>query len=269
MYTSLAQPIYGCLYPCPCMSVHLPIPGTLATGCRHCSSSAQAGLLSQGPFHSLPPQSWAPLTPQGCELLLLFSAALHPLPPQLQACWGKWGGQAEHEEPQSPHGNKGVWDGPTGAGAMPWGSLGPMPLGEVPRLPFLCPLQACKCRSQASRDSSTGHLEVRQDSQSFPHRSWKGRMGFKVAGSQGEHTWMRLPPHTHTHTRGLLVLEMRRPGPSNNQRKWASQQSIVTCPARPPPPLPLPTMRLHQPCTWALRAEGSPPSHPTTPTHRT
>lgn len=140
---------------------------------------------------------------------------------------------------------------------MPWGSLGPMPLGEVPRLPFLCPLQASKCRSQASRDSSTGHLEVRQDSQSFPHRSWKGRMGFKVAGSQGrEHTWMRLPLHPPTHTQGLLVLEMRKPGPSNNQRKWASQQSIVTCPARPPPPLPLPTMRLHQPCTWALRAEG-------------
>ena len=78
----------------------------------------------------------------------------------------------------------------------------PMPPGEGPRLPFLCPLQASKCRSQASRDSSTGHLEVRQDSQSFPHRSWKGRMGFKVAGSQGrEHTWMRLPyPHAHTHT---------------------------------------------------------------------
>ena len=157
---------------------------------------------------------------------------------------------------------------------MPWGSLGPMPPGEGPRLPFLCPLQASKCRSQASRDSSTGHLEVRQDSQSFPHRSWKGRMGFKVAGSQGrEHTWMRLPHahiHTHTHTlthttQGLLVLEMRRPGPSNNLRKWASQQSIVTCPARPPLPLPLPTMRLHQLCTWALRVEGLSTHSPTHP----
>ena len=74
-------------------------------------------------------------------------------------------------------------------------------------------------------------------------------MGFKVAGSQGrEHTWMRLPhPHIHIHTQGLLALEMRRPGSSNIQKKVASQQSTVTCPARRPPPLPLPTMRLHQP----------------------
>ena len=67
-------------------------------------------------------------------------------------------------------------------------------------------------------------------------------MGFKVAGSQGrEHTWMRLPhphihihTHTHIHTQGLLALEMRRPGSSNIQRKVASQQSTVICPARPP-----------------------------------
>lgn len=71
--------------------------------------------------------------------------------------------------------------------------------------------------------------------------------------------------HTHTHPHGLLVLEMRRPGPSNNQRKWASQQSIVTCPARPPLPLPLPTMRLHQFCTWALRVKGLSTHSPTHP----
>lgn len=49
------------------------------------------------------------------------------------------------------------------------------------------------------------------------------------------------------------------------RRKVASQQSTVPCPARPPPLVPLPTVRLHQPLQLGTDSRGAVTLHPTHP----
>ena len=93
MYTSCpGWPIYGCLYPYvpACLCTPVPIPqDSVALGAGTAGLSSGWSLLSPGPI----PLSTSPVLgstdpSRRCELLLLFSAALHPSRPQLRPAGG-------------------------------------------------------------------------------------------------------------------------------------------------------------------------------------